>query len=322
MLYASSGGFFFLFETLLYIYPSIPSNMAPYPTHCDHTLTGHKEPISQVRYNKSGQYCVSGGRDRTVRLWNPTTGMELHKYMGHGRDVLGVSVSPDNAKLASCGVDRAVILWDVGTGEILRRYTAHWERVNGVDFNDQGTVLVSGSFDATVRIWDCRSSNFSPIQVLEDCKDSVMSIQVRDVEIVAGSADGRVRRYDLRNGQLSEDYIGPAITSARLSHDGNCVLVSTLDDTVRLMDKSNGTLLNEFTGHKHKEFKVESVMSNTDAYAVSGSEDGHIHIWDVLEGNKVETLKSHDTVVTSVDYHPSDVAIVTAGDDGAIRVWS
>ena len=36
------------------------------------------------------------------------------------------------------------------------------------------------------------------------------------------------------------------ITSARLSHDGNCILVSTLDDTVRLMDKANGTLLNEY----------------------------------------------------------------------------
>lgn len=31
-----------------------------------------------------------------------------------------------------------------------------------------------------------RSYNMQPIQVLEDPKDSVMSVQVRDVEIVAG----------------------------------------------------------------------------------------------------------------------------------------
>jgi mitogen-activated protein kinase organizer 1 len=46
-------------------------------------------------------------------------------------------------------------------------------------------------------------------------------------------------------GDLKEDYIGPAITSARLSKDKNCILVSSLDDTMRLMDKSNGRLLNE-----------------------------------------------------------------------------
>lgn len=63
----------------------------------------------------------------------------------------------------------------------------------------------AGSFDATIRIWDTRyvlvgiittnaclliaairSYNMQPIQVLEDPKDSVMSVQVRGVEIVAG----------------------------------------------------------------------------------------------------------------------------------------
>ena len=77
-----------------------------------------------------------------------------------------------------------------------------------------------------------------------------------------------------------------------------------------------------FKGHKHKEFKVESVMSNTDAYAISGSENGQIYIWDVLEGTTVKTLQSQDTIVTSIDYHPSDVAMVTAGNDGVVRVWS
>jgi mitogen-activated protein kinase organizer 1 len=51
--------------------------------------------------------------------------------------------------------------------------------VNAVAFNDE-------SFDATVRLWDIRSSNFQPIQVIEDFKDSVMSVDVQGVEIVTG----------------------------------------------------------------------------------------------------------------------------------------
>lgn len=47
-------------------------------------------------------------------------------------------------------------------------------------------MLLSGSFDATIRLWDLRSSNFQPIQVIEDCKDSVMSIDLKGVEFVAG----------------------------------------------------------------------------------------------------------------------------------------
>lgn len=53
-------------------------------------------------------------------------------------------------------------------------------------FNEDSTVLLSGSFDATVRMWDLRSQNFQPIQVIEDFKDSVMSIDLKGVEFVVG----------------------------------------------------------------------------------------------------------------------------------------
>lgn len=117
--------------------------------------------------------------------------------------------------------------------------------MNSVSFNNDSTILASGSSDATIRLWDMRSSNQQAIQIIEDCKDSVMSVKIADVEIIAGSADGRLRTYDIRMGEVKEDYIGHAITSAKISKDKNCILVNSLDSTMRLMDKSNGRLLNE-----------------------------------------------------------------------------
>ncbi|KAI8967291.1 WD40-repeat-containing domain protein [Mycotypha africana] len=297
--------------------------MAPnYPKQILTTLKGHKGPVNDVCYNKSGQYCLSAGRDRSIRLWNPETGLLIHTYNGHGRDVLGLAVSNDNGKIVSGGVDRTVLLWDVSSGEILRRFTAHWERVNSVAFNDESTVVVSGSFDATIRLWDLRSMNFQPIQVIEDCKDSVMSVEVKGPEIVAGCADGKLRTYDIRMGELKEDYIGPAITSARLSKDNNCILVSSLDDTMRLMDKSNGKLLNEFKGgHKHKEYKLASILSNSDAVAITGSEDGKIFVYDVLEGDVLSTLEGHKGVSSALAYHPENDAMLSGGSDGLIHIW-
>ncbi|CAO3632891.1 unnamed protein product [Cunninghamella echinulata] len=292
-----------------------------YSYECTQQLKGHKGPVSAIKYNTSGQYCISGGKDCTVRLWNPVSGLHLHSYEGHGREVLGVSVASDNSKLASCGADRAVILWDVSTGESLRRFSSHWERVNSVDFNDEGTVLVSGSFDATIRIWDCKSSNLQPIQIIEDCKDSIMTIQVKNSEIIAGCADGILRIYDIRQGQLYEDYIGAPITSAKLSNDQNCTLISTMDSTIRLMDKSNGKLLNQFKNHQQEKYKIDSVLSYNDAYVISGSEDGLIYIWDVLEGKIIKKVKSHSGTISTVDHHPSTFSFLSGGDDGIVRVW-
>ena len=96
------------------------------------------------------------------------------------------------------------------------------------------------------------SSSRDPVQVLDDAKDSVPSLDVSDHEILTGSVDGYVRCYDLRVGQLRTDCIGEPVTSVQLSHDGNCMLASSLDGTIRLLDKTSGELLSEFRGHRNK----------------------------------------------------------------------
>ena len=74
----------------------------------------------------------------------------------------------------------------------------------------------TGSFDATVRLWDCKSQSTKPIQVLEEAKDSISTLQVVGHEISTGSVDGRVRVYDLRMGMLHVDVIGgPSSNSPR-----------------------------------------------------------------------------------------------------------
>lgn len=59
------------------------------------------------------------------------------------------------------------------------------------------------------------------------------------------SVDGKVRNYDIRMGKLQADCIGQPVTSVSFTRDGQCVLASTLDDTIRLLDKDTGELLNE-----------------------------------------------------------------------------
>jgi len=61
------------------------------------------------------------------------------------------------------------------------------------------------------------------------------------------------------------------------------MLISSLDSTVRLLDKDDGTMYKEYTGHINKDFRLDSVFSNDDAYVLSGSEDGGIFIWGLEE---------------------------------------
>ncbi|MBZ3891247.1 WD repeat domain-containing protein 83, partial [Sciurus carolinensis] len=97
------------------------------------------------------------------------------------------------------------------------------------------------------------------------------------------SVDGRVRRYDLRKGQLFSDYVGSPITCTCFSRDGQCTLVSSLDSTLRLLDKDTGELLGEYSGHQNKQYKLDCCLSERDTHVVSCSEDGKVFFWDLVE---------------------------------------
>ncbi|KAL8654551.1 MAG: hypothetical protein Q9226_003391 [Calogaya cf. arnoldii] len=263
--------------------------------------------VSSLPIFLKGQYILTGSSDRSIRLYNPakasisSTGSGLvQTYSAHGYEVLDISVTEDNARFASVGGDKQVFLWDVATARTLRRWSGHFGRVNCVGFGgEEGSVVVSGSFDATVRLWDCKSQSTKPIQVFEDSKDSVSSLHVLGHEIVTGSVDGKLRLYDLRMGVVYVDTIGHPITSVQQTHDGNTVLVSALDSVIRLMDKSNGQMLQSYKGHTNTDYRIRSCLGLADSIVISGSEQGKLYVWDFLEGQIIETLAAHDGKVAS-----------------------
>ncbi len=41
-----------------------------------------------IQFAENGNYCLTCGSDKTLRLWNPHKGLCIKTYMGHGAEVL------------------------------------------------------------------------------------------------------------------------------------------------------------------------------------------------------------------------------------------
>ena len=41
--------------------------------------------IRAVRFNKDGNYCITCGADKNVKLWNPYKQLKLQMYSGHSQ---------------------------------------------------------------------------------------------------------------------------------------------------------------------------------------------------------------------------------------------
>eukprot|EP00056_Hartaetosiga_gracilis_P001743 m.47269 g.47269 ORF g.47269 m.47269 type:complete len:309 (-) comp10754_c0_seq2:107-1033(-) len=286
------------------------------------TLVGHSGGVMVAKFNGNGRYCLTGGKDRLVKLWNPHTQLLIKTYKGHGFEVTDVAASHDSSMFVSCGADKMMIVWDVSTGHVKRKIRAHGNRINCLALNAEASAVLTGSYDSTVKIWDLKSSMREPMQVLDDAKDSVTSVQLTDTELLVSSVDGHTRLYDLRMGKMCDDQHSDAVTCARFSNDQNCILVSTLDSTIRLLDKENGTMLAKYVGHENKRFQLTSTMSYDDAHVWSGSEDGRVVCWDLVNASVMTEFTVCESVVSSIAYHPKKHCLVTASTGVAeVKVW-
>mmetsp|Transcript_14229 Transcript_14229/g.27306 ORF Transcript_14229/g.27306 Transcript_14229/m.27306 type:complete len:313 (-) Transcript_14229:1216-2154(-) len=294
----------------------------PLPVALYGTLVGHEGPVLAARFNHNGQYCLTCGKDRTVRLWNPARELCLKTYQGHGQPVFDVTTSRDNSRIASVGGDKQVFYWDVATGRTIRRYRGHDSEVNSITFAASDTVLVTGGYDQTVRVWDCRSNSFDAIQRLEGFKDSVTAVVVSNFSIIAGSVDGTIHHHDIRAGRITIDDVHHPVTSVHLSNDSNCVLAGCLAAPLCLLDRASGEELASYSGHVNSSAKLDCVFTNTDAYVAGSSEDGGVLFWDLVDGNIVHRQQAHDKVVCGLDYHPTDVGLLTCSVDGTAKVWT
>jgi len=232
-----------------------------------------------------------------------------------------LDIHSDNSQIASCGGDKVPFLWDVQTGAVIRKFKGHDSNINCIKFGSSESILATGAYDKTIKIWDCRSRMFDPIQTLNDARDSVTSVCIGQYEIISGSLDEKVRTYDIRRGQLKTDTIGHPVTSVRLTRDEKLLLVSTLDSTVRLFDRYDGKLLVSYTGHRNKDYPIQSLFDNSDATVFSGSEDGCFYWWNCENGKLLLAKKSHSARLVSLDYHPSENYLVTASSDETIKLW-
>ena len=192
--------------------------------------------------------------------------------------------------LASGSYDEALFLWDVRTSRLIRSHPAHSDPIGGVDFVRDGTLIVSCASDGLIRVWDTATGQCLRTLVHED---------------------------------------NAAVTSVRFSPNGKFILASTLDSSIRLWNYVEGRCVKTYQGHTNGKYSIGGAFGMYDnkesteqrSFAVSGSEDGSLFVWDVQSKAILQRIEGHDGVVLGVDTWPEGELMVSVGLDQTVRVW-
>lgn len=237
-----------------------------------------------VAYSPNGRQVAAASINGMAQLLDLESG-ELLREFPHRGMITSIEFSPDGKRLATGGVDNTVCIWNVADGSELLRYREHENWVTCLAFTPDGKQIASGSADATVHVWYTDTGN--TMSVLKH-PEPVWSVAV--------SGDGQ-RIASGTGGPM----IGPAAAMNVKQSDVNDIFV---------WDANTGEQLLRLAGHKHS---VKGIDITSDGrYAVSGSLDSTLRLWDLTEGVELRKF-SYEGWVTSVHFSPDNWQVLATG---------
>ncbi|HEY9596537.1 MAG TPA: WD40 repeat domain-containing serine/threonine-protein kinase, partial [Cyanophyceae cyanobacterium] len=205
---------------------------------CVYTLEGHTSSIRSLAISPDGQILASSSDDKTVKLWQLTTGRELLTLKGHSKPVYAVTFSPDNQILASGSEDKTIKLWHWDTKQLLGTLTlGGWFSgdtgcVSRVAITPDAQTLVSLSSGDTIKLWQMKTGK--EICTLTGHSSWIYAIAISpDGKMLVGGSDDRsIQRWDLKTGRRLRPLRGHNswVYAVAFSPDGK-LLASGSDDT-------------------------------------------------------------------------------------------
>ena len=301
-------------------------------------LKGHSVGTNSVKFNSDGTLLVTGAQDETARIWDISSGKEI-LLLNHDGPVNSVDFSPDGSLVATASGDKTIRLWDTKTGKELFVLRGHKDIPSAVNFSPDGKYILSVADDKTGRIWEVATGK--EVLVLQGHEGSVFSGRYSPDghSIVTASIDGTARIWDTKSGKQltvikghksspslrlmkTMTGFGRPVFFAAFSPDGQKVVTTGGDSTVRIWDAANGKQLKKFEvkrgGVKSAIFSKNesSLLVLTQLGSLQKFHSAKISTPIILLPENLDNNR-----VQAFDLSPDQKTYATGSVDGVVNIW-
>lgn len=307
---------------------------------------GHAGKVHNLIFTPDGNRLISISEDKTIRIWNTQTGIQVKKFesqIGDGPEGMfyASALSPDGKLLAVAGYqvstekENYIIVIDVEKGEQVATAIGHTDVINSLSFSGSGQFMASGSADGTIRLWKMEKFptliTNATINVGQPVSNITFNRMTQELAVASDSRD--ILIYPLSGLNKGIKQFAPKtlhkhkglLNEIAYSPDGTYLVSSSFDNELFLWN-SEGTFIKEVDKLKHP---ITALAFSFDGKILAAlDETGKGMTYTVPTGTRLTEFTGHDNTVFSAVFSPSTsnasnyLVASGGGNNNEIILWN